>query len=74
VPVATTSLDKFASSTNDGGFVRNNSGRLTASNWDGGKGYGYGFLSMSTQNSGIDVDESNQVTSAGEGFVLRGGI
>ena len=34
----------------------------------------YGFLSMSTQNSGIDVDKSNHVTAAGAGFVMRGGI
>jgi hypothetical protein len=55
-----------------GAVFRNNHGRLTAPNW--GAGHGYGFISMSPANTGIDVDGSNSVTATGAGFVPRAGF
>eukprot|EP01051_Picozoa_sp_SAG22_P005240 SAG22_NODE_304_length_12712_cov_10.515421_7_plen_63_part_00 len=55
--------------------ARNNTGRLTAEVWgENGQGTGYGFLSMSSDNTGIDVDATNNVTGHGGRFVERGGF
>ncbi len=45
----------------NGALFRNNRGRLTASSW--GNGHGYGFVNQSDANSGIDMDGSNSVTA-----------